>query len=656
MPLFSAGFTITMVTTISYVEKLTNTKRMSKQDGKTEYQEQLEVEEAFHFAGFKNLNSTPIPDEFFDVLAVKLSEAELRVLLYIMRRTFGFKKKADAISLSQLTGGIRKRDGSVLDFGTGLSKPSVLKAVNALQSKGIITIAKRTGQDGRNEINVYQLRFLEESNSSTHDRNSSHPAGYSNTEYLSKEYTLPLAPDPRFVSARAIEEVLVSDCDETSQSSTFSKREQKQSGANANSTVNALNHHANFKTAKELPEQGVNEINRQGKRNLPLGQPDPKASKATLPPEVKQINYQGKNRKPGGVKLMNQQQGSLQESSWQRTAEQPLLLATGALALQSSAELEPLEVEIDGDLLHINFRKLMLALTELGLSERLAQEVAYAYPEEYLWEKIELTRQQVSRSSHQRTLHNVAGYLRRAIEEDYQPLRAAQPRHSGQSTFAQRFPAALALQQASGAFEEEHDHHEDTAPLPPIHRPAGTFAVREKATLVGEASRLYNSDYELPYRASYGAGEAATSPTTHPHKYYNYSNNAKASTDEDNYCDEEAFSIRQEREYKHAANQSKTRVKHYDNDTQERLQFYATLWEQVQEDLAGRYRLGAALDLLDGSQLSLQEQPNGEREAVVRLRTPWQERELGMVARSAISLALRQRLGPGYEVIYRVLS
>src|ERR1700712_2667778 len=115
-----------------------------------------------NFGGFKNLNSTPIPDEFFDILAVQLSEAELRVLLYIMRRTFGFKKKADAISLSQLTGGIRKRDGSMLDYGTGLSRPSVLKALSGLQAKGIITIEKRTGEDGRNEINVYQLRFVDD--------------------------------------------------------------------------------------------------------------------------------------------------------------------------------------------------------------------------------------------------------------------------------------------------------------------------------------------------------------------------------------------------------------------------------------------------------------------------------------------------------------
>nr|MDP9472985.1 replication protein [Chloroflexota bacterium] len=57
------------------------------------------------------------------VLMPQLSDAELRVLLYIVRRTFGFKREADAISLSQMVSGITTREGQVLDRGTGLSKP-----------------------------------------------------------------------------------------------------------------------------------------------------------------------------------------------------------------------------------------------------------------------------------------------------------------------------------------------------------------------------------------------------------------------------------------------------------------------------------------------------------------------------------------------------
>jgi hypothetical protein len=86
----------------------------------------------FHFAGFSSPNSTSVPDDFFDVLAPNLSEAELRVLIYIIRRTFGFKKESDSISLKQMVDGITTRDGRVLNQGTGMSKVGVTKGVKGL--------------------------------------------------------------------------------------------------------------------------------------------------------------------------------------------------------------------------------------------------------------------------------------------------------------------------------------------------------------------------------------------------------------------------------------------------------------------------------------------------------------------------------------------
>src|SRR5215831_6575531 len=65
-----------------------------------------------------------------DDLMSHLSGAELKVLLYIIRRTFGFKKDADNISLSQLLNGIVTRDGRRMDYGVGLSKPTLLTALS----------------------------------------------------------------------------------------------------------------------------------------------------------------------------------------------------------------------------------------------------------------------------------------------------------------------------------------------------------------------------------------------------------------------------------------------------------------------------------------------------------------------------------------------
>ena len=87
------------------------------------------------FPGFTRPTTTPVPDEVFDILMEQLSHAELRVLLYIIRRTFGFKKDKDDISLSQMVNGIKTKQGKVLDGGTGLARSGVAKAIKGLLEK-----------------------------------------------------------------------------------------------------------------------------------------------------------------------------------------------------------------------------------------------------------------------------------------------------------------------------------------------------------------------------------------------------------------------------------------------------------------------------------------------------------------------------------------
>ncbi len=120
-------------------------------------------ENTFQYEGFTNPNYTQVPDDVFDVIAPELTEAELRVLLYVIRRTFGFKKDRDAISLTQMVEGIRARDGRLLDKGTGMSRRGVMKGCAGLIDKGIITVEKRLSDQGDNEINIYSLRFRESS-------------------------------------------------------------------------------------------------------------------------------------------------------------------------------------------------------------------------------------------------------------------------------------------------------------------------------------------------------------------------------------------------------------------------------------------------------------------------------------------------------------
>lgn len=115
---------------------------------------------AYRFAGFDHPNTTPVPDVIFDEVLTEVTDAELRVLLYIVRRTYGFKKQneGDAISLSQMVNGIKTRDGKVLDRGVGLSKATVARALQGLRTKGIIRATRTSSAEKGNEPTLYKLR------------------------------------------------------------------------------------------------------------------------------------------------------------------------------------------------------------------------------------------------------------------------------------------------------------------------------------------------------------------------------------------------------------------------------------------------------------------------------------------------------------------
>ena len=111
------------------------------------------------FKGFARPNTTPTPDEIFDRFLHDLTHSELKVILYIIRRTYGFRKSSDRISLKQITDGLVTRGGKRLDHGTGLSRRGAISAVQSLEKKGLITVKRVRSEDGYNSVNVYGLRF-----------------------------------------------------------------------------------------------------------------------------------------------------------------------------------------------------------------------------------------------------------------------------------------------------------------------------------------------------------------------------------------------------------------------------------------------------------------------------------------------------------------
>lgn len=95
----------------------------------------------------ENGNYTRVVNRLLEELAhAKLLGAEYAVCLYLMRKTYGFQKKSDQVSLSQF------------EAGTGLSRPTVVKALKNLQLVKVLKLVK-TGssvhQSSEYSINKY---------------------------------------------------------------------------------------------------------------------------------------------------------------------------------------------------------------------------------------------------------------------------------------------------------------------------------------------------------------------------------------------------------------------------------------------------------------------------------------------------------------------
>src|SRR5882757_5557820 len=92
-------------------------------------------------------NYTQAPNIFFDEVFKTLTEGELRIVLLLVRQTFGWHKQFDRISLSQIA------------EKTGMQRPSVCRSLNSLINKELI-IKKKFGATGKEKC--YYSLVMEE--------------------------------------------------------------------------------------------------------------------------------------------------------------------------------------------------------------------------------------------------------------------------------------------------------------------------------------------------------------------------------------------------------------------------------------------------------------------------------------------------------------
>jgi len=111
------------------------------------------------FGGFTVPTATAVPDQFFDELMPTLGLAELRVLLFIIRCTYGSRRISADISLRQMIEGVQDADGYQLAPGVGLSKATVCRALRTLRSRQIVIAQRRRSEDLGNEPTTYRLNM-----------------------------------------------------------------------------------------------------------------------------------------------------------------------------------------------------------------------------------------------------------------------------------------------------------------------------------------------------------------------------------------------------------------------------------------------------------------------------------------------------------------
>lgn len=115
----------------AYVKRLTHQQERSTKD----------------LGGILVPSAFQVPNEVVDDGWLKeLGGVEVKVLLFIIRKTFGFNKiHGDRIPLSQII------------EGTGVARHSAVSAIRVLEQCELIHVIRGTSPDGTRKINFYQL-------------------------------------------------------------------------------------------------------------------------------------------------------------------------------------------------------------------------------------------------------------------------------------------------------------------------------------------------------------------------------------------------------------------------------------------------------------------------------------------------------------------
>src|SRR5260370_23976601 len=95
------------------------------------------------FQGFSKpeANFFRLPNEWTDITASITSLAEVKLVEYVLKHTWGYSEfdMVKKITTDEFMSGRKKKDGTRIDIGTGLSKPSVIAGLKSAVEHGLLT-------------------------------------------------------------------------------------------------------------------------------------------------------------------------------------------------------------------------------------------------------------------------------------------------------------------------------------------------------------------------------------------------------------------------------------------------------------------------------------------------------------------------------------
>src|SRR2546421_7456073 len=95
------------------------------------------------FQGFSKpeANFFRLPNEWTDITANITSLAEMKLVEYVLKHTWGYSEfdMVKKITTDEFMNGRKKKDGTRIDIGTGLSKPSVIAGLKSAVEHGLLT-------------------------------------------------------------------------------------------------------------------------------------------------------------------------------------------------------------------------------------------------------------------------------------------------------------------------------------------------------------------------------------------------------------------------------------------------------------------------------------------------------------------------------------